>query len=54
MKEYVSIIQVDSEELERVFDDLHKAEETIKDCYNKLRDMGIVRIEEKGSADSGN
>lgn len=37
-------IEVDGEEMNQIFEDIHKAEMTIRECYSRLRDLGVVKI----------
>lgn len=37
-------IEIDGEELNQIFKDIHKAEMTIRECYSRLRDLGVVKI----------
>lgn len=37
-------IEVDGEELQKIFEDLERAENTIKDCYSRLMKIGVVKI----------
>ena len=37
-------IEIDGEELNQIIEDIHKAEMTIRECYSRLRDLGVVKI----------
>ena len=52
--EYLAVIRINSEKLNEIFDRLKTAEETIRGCYDELRELGIVEIEDKKNAASGN
>ena len=43
-KSYVAMIEIAEDELNAIFYELEKAKETIYGCYNKLQDMGLVKI----------
>ena len=36
-------IEIDEKELKQIFEDIHRAEMTIYECYKRLRDLGIVK-----------
>lgn len=56
MDRIIAMMDIDDEKLEAVLRKLHDAEETIRDCYDELRNMGVVtlRREKKQDAASGN
>ena len=54
MKNYLVHIEVESGELEKTMEELNKAQETIRECYYKLAEMGVLTVREKTEAASGN
>lgn len=54
MKNYLVHIEVESGELERTLEELNKAQETIRECYYKLAELGVLTVREKTEAASGN
>ena len=47
MKNYLVHIEVESGELEKTMEELNKAQETIRECYYKLAEMGVLTVREK-------
>ncbi len=39
-------IEVDGEELQKIFKDLSDAEETIMRCYGRLKNLGVVKVKD--------
>ena len=54
MNGYVALIKIDDDKMNAVFKRLREAEETIRACYDELRDMGVVIIGKEEDADSCN
>ena len=54
MKNYLVHIEVESGELERTLEELNKALETIRECYYKLAELGVLTVRKKEEAASGN
>ena len=54
MKNYLVHIEVESVEFEKTMEELNKAQETIRECYYKLAEMGVLTVREKTEAASGN
>lgn len=56
MDKYFVVLNIDDERLEAVLTKLREAEQTIRDCYDELREMGVVSIsrEKKKDTDSCN
>lgn len=44
MDKYAVRIEIQDGEIEEIMETLRKAQETIYDCYNSLRDLGVVAI----------
>lgn len=42
-------IEVDDAELEEIFNELNKAQETIYKCYSRLQSLGIVKLKKPSS-----
>lgn len=51
MEKYFVVLNVDDEKLEAVLSRLHDAEQTIRDCYDELRDMGVVSLRHENKKD---
>ena len=49
MDKYITTIEIDPDELKQIFKTLHDAEQTIDDCYNRLRYLGVVTIKKAAS-----
>ena len=54
MNIYLAHIEIESGELEKVMEELDKAQETIRECYYKLAELGVLTVREKEEAASGN
>lgn len=54
MRKYYIGIAAPKGELERIMDDLDAAQKTIRDCYNRLEELGVLTMTEKEEAASGN
>lgn len=52
MQEGFVRIEINDGEVESILTELHEAQETIRKCYSKLIDIGVVVI--KSNAVSGN
>jgi len=44
MTNYLIRIEVQDGEVEKILKELTEAQEKIYDCYNRLRDMGVVTV----------
>ena len=53
MTSYFINIKVRGEELQKIMSDLDSAQETILQCYSRLKDLGVLEIRTKEAA-SGN
>ena len=53
MNKYFVVLNMDDEKLEAVLTKLHEAEQTIRDCYDELREMGVVSIRRENKKDTG-
>ncbi len=49
MNKYVTIIEVRDGQLQEIMEEMHKAQETILDCYHKLQNMGVVTVRKAAS-----
>ena len=47
MKTHLIEGEIKDGELQAIFDDLRNAQETIYDCYNKLRGLGVLVIKKE-------
>ncbi len=45
-------LEINEGELEEIFEELSEAQETIYKCYDRLKMLGVLKMEKK--ADSGN
>ena len=56
MNKYFVEIEVPKGELEEIMEELARAQETIRACYKRLEDLGVlvIREREKVNAASGN
>lgn len=43
---YFFAMEVNKDELDQIFKDLHSAQETIYKCYNRLKNLGIITLKE--------
>ena len=49
MENYLVHIEMKDGELREIMRDLHEATEKINDCYDKLRWLGVLKIEKADS-----
>lgn len=49
--DYLMKIEVPEGEVKKTLDELHQAQETIRRCYFKLRDLGVLHITEKATSE---
>jgi hypothetical protein len=45
LNNYALRIKVKDGEIEKIFAELNQAQETIRECYDKLFDLGVLEIE---------
>lgn len=53
MEKFFVVMDIDNEKLEAVLSRLHDAEQTIRDCYDELREMGVVSLRHDNKVDAG-
>lgn len=51
---YLMRVVIDKGELDAILADLEQAKRTIYSCYSRLEELGVLHIEEKEDAASGN
>lgn len=45
--DYLMRIEIQEGEVKKILDELTEAQETIRRCYHKLQDLGVVVLKEK-------
>lgn len=53
MNKYLISIEIPEGEVKQILNELTKAQEKIRDCYDRLDELGVVRVtaKEKGTND---
>lgn len=45
-QKYFFAMEINKDELNRIFKDLHTAQETIYKCYSRLKNLGVITLKE--------